>query len=292
MIGIMKLKGMDKLHEKLPAYPGKRLAILPLQGIVVTLAVYISLIGLDILPRLFSSIDMLVMLEPFLPVLGSLLVFAIAYSLVGQLWSARDKMKAEYGDLAYQKMIKRGMMGIFLVPPLVFHQLTSIRSLPPIPPVNDLTAQWSQSLLPLIGIALEWDLLLRIVVSFILFILGVLTVRSALLTFGIDYMGVVYLYFPEDSEIQDHEIYSVIRHPTYFGGVLLGLAGLVFRFSVYSILMFFTVYGIFWLQARREERELVKRFGDSYKEYMKKVPRLHISIRNLPKYFRFLRHLD
>ena len=292
MIGIMKLKGMDKLHEKLPAYPGKRLAILPLQGIVVTLAVYISLIGLDILPRLFSSIDMLVMLEPFLPVLGSLLVFAIAYSLVGQLWSARDKMKAEYGDLAYQKMIKRGMMGIFLVPPLVFHQLTSIRSLPPILPVNDLTAQWSQSLLPLIGIALEWDLLLRIVVSFILFILGVLTVRSALLTFGIDYMGVVYLYFPEDSEIQDHEIYSVIRHPTYFGGVLLGLAGLVFRFSVYSILMFFTVYGIFWLQARREERELVKRFGDSYKEYMKKVPRLHISIRNLPKYFRFLRHLD
>jgi protein-S-isoprenylcysteine O-methyltransferase Ste14 len=103
-------------------------------------------------------------------------------------------------------------------------------------------------------------------------------------------MGVVYLYFPEESEVQDHEIYSIIRHPTYFGGVLLGLSGLVFRLSVYSILMFFTVYGIFWLQARREEGELGKRFGESYKEYMKNVPRLHIGIRNMPKYIQFLRH--
>jgi protein-S-isoprenylcysteine O-methyltransferase Ste14 len=285
----MKLKGMGKLHEKLPAYPGKKLAILPIKGIVVTIIAYVLLICLDILPRLFGLIDALVMLEPFLPLLGSLLVLIIAYSVIGQLWSARDRMKTKYGNLAYQKMIQRGMLGVFLVPPLVFHQLTSIRSLPPVPPVNDITVQWSQSLLPLIGITLEWDLLLRIVVSAILFILGLLTVRSALLTFGIDYMGVVYLYFPEESKIQDHEIYSVIRHPTYFGGVLLGLAGLVFRFSVYSFLMFFTVYGIFWLQARREERELVKRFGESYKDYIKKVPRLHISFKNMPTYFRFLR---
>jgi hypothetical protein len=144
MIGLMKLKGMDKLHEKLPAYPGKKLAILPIKGIVVTIVAYILLICLDILPRLFWSIDALVMLEPFLPLLGSLLVLIIAYSVIGQLWSARDRMKAKYGDLAYQKMIQRGMLGVFLVPPLVFHQITSVRSLPPLPPVNELTVQWSQ----------------------------------------------------------------------------------------------------------------------------------------------------
>ena len=252
----MMLKGIDKLHEKLPAYPGKRLLILPLKGIGVALVVYLLLIALDILPRLLSSVVILNLLEPFLPLLGSIIVFAIAYSLIGQVWSARDKMKAEYGNLAYQMVIQRGLIGVFLMASLLFHQFTSIRSLPPEPPINELTTQWSQSLLPLIGIPSEWDVLLRIGVSAIIFILGLLTVRSAVLTFGLDYMGVVYLYFPEESELQDHKIYSVVRHPTYFGGILLSLAGLVFRFSVYSILTFFIMYGMFWLQQREKEKEL------------------------------------
>ncbi|NHJ14168.1 MAG: hypothetical protein EAX95_10860 [Candidatus Thorarchaeota archaeon] len=285
----MKLKGMDKLREKLPAYPGRRIFLLPIRGLFAAIIGYCFLILLDIVPRLFGSVEVLVPIEPFLPILGSLLMLVMAHILIGKLWRKRDEMKAKYGDLAYQRMIQTGVIGVFLVPPLVFHQFTSIRSLPPGTPVNPLTVQWSQSLLPLVGTPLFLDILLRVSFSGFFILLGALTVRSSILTFGIDYMTVVYLYFPEESEIQEHEIYSVVRHPAYFGGVLLGLAGLAFRFSVYSILIFLIVYATFWYQTIREERELIQRFGDSFQEYRTRVPRLHISVRNIGKYFRFLK---
>jgi len=53
----MKIKGIDKLREKLPAYPGKKLFLLPLMGVVAAAPAYIFLIVLDILPRVFSDIE-------------------------------------------------------------------------------------------------------------------------------------------------------------------------------------------------------------------------------------------
>jgi len=282
------LKGFDKLHEKLPGYPGRRIALLPLRGLVASTVAFLGLILLDILPRIFSSVELLVLAEPFIPLLGSLLVAAVGLWLIGSLWNKRDVMKAKYGSLAYQKMISRGVVGVFLIPSLVFHAFTSIRSLPPSPPVNELTTQWSQSLLFAFGITGDADLLLRIGVAAFLFALGALTVRSALTTFGIDYMTVVYLYFPDESEVQQHEIYSVVRHPAYLGAVLMGAAAFVFRCSVYSALIFIIVYGVFRIQIAREERELVERFGNSYKDYMKKVPALHVRLHSIRAFARFL----
>jgi len=284
------MKGMERLREKLPNYPGKRIYLLPLRGIVAALLGYIFLIALDIVPRLFNSVEILVAAEPFIPFLGSLLVAVFGFWLIGTLWNRRESMKEKYGNLAYQYMISRGVMGVFLVPPLVFHAATSIRSLPPGPPASPLTIQWSSSLLPWLGIPPEIELWLRIIMSGLFLILGALTVRSALLTFGLDYMTVVYLYFPEESEVVDHEIYSVLRHPAYFGGTLLTLAALLFRFSVYSIILSIIAYLVFRLQARREEKELVNRFGDPYREYMKRVPALHVRFRDIPTYVRFLKN--
>lgn len=284
------MKGLDKLHEKLPRYPGRRIALLPLRGLAVSVVAFLALILFDVLPRIFSGIEFLVVAEPFIPLLGSLLVAGLGLWLIGSLWKKREVMKAKYGNLAYQKMIPRGLMGVFLVPPLVFHAFTSIRSLPPGPPVNELTTQWSKSLLVTFGIIPEYELLLRIALAAFLFVLGALTARSALITFGIDYMTVVYLYFPEESEVQQHEIYSVVRHPAYLGGVLMGAAAFVFRFSVYSALLFIIVYGVFRLQIAREEKELVERFGNSYVEYMKRVPAFRVRLNNIGAFARFLRH--
>jgi len=285
----MQFKGLDKLHEKLPNYPGKRIALFPLIGIVTSLLGYGFLIALDILPRVYSSVEVLVAIEPYIPILGSLFLATIAFLLIGTLWSKRDSMKEKYGDLAYQRMIPRGVIGVFLIPPLVFHAFTSIRSLPPGPPANTLTTQVSTPLLQLLGIPLEIDIWLRMIISGLFIVFGALTVRSALLTFGLDYMTVVYLYFPEESEVVDHEIYSVVRHPAYFGGVLLAVASLVFRFTIYSIILCILTYLVFRLQARREEKELVNRFGDSYRAYMKRVPALYVRLRDIPTYLRFLK---
>lgn len=285
----MKLKGTDKLREKLPAYPGRKIFLLPLKGAVATTLAYIFLIVLDILPRLFSDITLLVTIEPVLPLLGSIFIGTLGISLVGTLWRRRDSMKSQYGQLAYQMMIPKGVIGVCLIPTIILHAFTSIRSLPPVPPVNELTIQFSRSLLPLWGVTPELDIWIRLVLSGIFLVLGLLVVRSSVFTFGIDYMTVVYLYFPEESEIQDHEIYSVVRHPVYLGGVLLGAAALFFRFSVYSILLFVIVYLIFKVQIWREEHELIERFGDGFVEYREKVPALLVRPRDFRAFFKFLR---
>lgn len=285
----MQLKGIDQLREKLPNYPGKRIVIIPLKGLVGAVVAYMFLIVLDLLPRLFSEVTGLVMIEPFLPIIGSVFIGWLSYWLIGRVWDHREKLKAEYGKLAYQQIIPTGAVGVALIPPLVFHAFTSIRSLPPVPPANELTVLWSQSLLPLIGIPSEIDIALRVLFAGALILLGILVVRSAINTFGVDYMTVVYLYFPEESEMQNHQIYSVLRHPTYFGAILFGLAALAFRFSVYSISIFAIVYLLFRMHIRREEKELVERFGESYSDYMKAVPALHVRPRQVRTFFKFLR---
>lgn len=284
----MKLKGVEKLREKLPAYPGRKIFIIPLRAVLIAVLAYIFLIVIDVLPRMFPDIIFLVILEPVLPLLGSLLVATIALWLIGTLWSRRDYMKSEFGDLSYQMMIPRGLAGIALIIPIVFHMFTSVRSLPPLPPVNDLTILFSTSLLSTLGVATNLDVGIRLGLSGIILILGMLVARSSFLTFGIDYMTVVYLYFPEESELQEHEIYSVTRHPTYMGAVLIGAAGMFFRFSVYSILIFVIFYLIFRIQIRREETELIERFGEDYREYRAKVPALHVRLKDIRKFFKFL----
>lgn len=284
----LHLKGIDKLREKLPAYPGNRIAILPLRGLFAAIVGYLFLIVLDIIPRLFGDIVFLAATEPYLPIIGSIFIAGLALWLIGKLWNKREAMKEKYGDLAYQRIIMNGVTGVFLVPPIVFHAFTSIRSLPPVPPINELTILWSQSMLPFVGVPVDIDVLLRMAISFAFIIIGALTVRSAVLTFGLDYMTVVYLYFPEESEVQENEIYSVVRHPAYLGGVLLGLAGFLFRFSFYSMIFFIIIYLVFRLQIRREEIELRNRFGESYTEYMKKVPALLVKPSKIGAFFRFL----
>jgi len=282
------IKGFDKLREKLPGYPSKRIALIPIGVLLIGLLAYCLLVLLDILPRLLPGIPVLAAVEPALPIIGSFVVALTALRLTASLWTERDEMKAKYGALAYQHMFPRGLVGVFLIPILVFHAFTSIRSLPPGPPVNELTVALSKSVLALAGVDAVIDVGLRIVLAGLLFALGLLTVRSALLTFGVDYMTVVYLYFPEESQVQNHEIYSVIRHPAYFAVILFGAAGLASRMSVYSILVFLFIYVLLRLHIRREEAELVDRFGNSYAEYRERVPRLHVRAKDVPAFLRFL----
>ncbi|WP_287585037.1 isoprenylcysteine carboxylmethyltransferase family protein [Candidatus Borrarchaeum sp.] len=74
-------------------------------------------------------------------------------------------------------------------------------------------------------------------------------------------------------------VYSAVRHPQYFGG-LLAHVGISFLLSaIYSLfftpLMILLVYLISW----KEEKELVREFGKEYEDYKKKVPMLLPKIR-------------
>ena len=66
--------------------------------------------------------------------------------------------------------------------------------------------------------------------------------------------------------------YSVVRHPQYFGAILVQI-GMSYLFSAWYSLLFTPVYIFYnYLIAWKEEKELVREFGRKYKSYQKKVP--------------------
>jgi protein-S-isoprenylcysteine O-methyltransferase Ste14 len=284
----MHLKGMEKIREKLPGYHGWRLAVLPLLMLGMMMLGLTLLLFVDILPRILIQLSFLALVEPLLPIGAMTILLYFGLWLVWGVWRKREELQAELGELAYQRVIPRGISGIGLLFACLVHMFVSVRSLPPRPPVNELTTLFSQSLLPLAGIPNDLDVSLRIVLGSFFVLLGLLTMRRAVLTFGIDYMIVIYLYFPDESEIQQREIYSIIRHPTYFAGILLGLAAILFRMSIYTIIFFVLFYAAWRAQISVEEKELVERFGEGYSDYMKRVPGLRVRPRDFGAYARFL----
>jgi len=285
----MPLKGMDKLKEQIPKYLGWRAAGIGLLLLMAFVTALTLMILTDSAARIFPHISIFVLPEPIFPILGVLVCELIAFRLVWSVWHNKDRYVAELGALAYQKAIPRGFFGISWILAICVHIYVPLDILPAGTPVNPITVMLSKSILSFLGIPVEFDLTIRIIMSFIFIIMGLLTIRSALLTFGVDYMALVYLYYPAESQIQQHEIYSVIRHPTYFGVLSIAMGGMWFRFTVYS-LVFFVMFllGLLAHIFLVEEKELRERFGEVFSEYQKRVPALRIRFRDLRIYLRFL----
>jgi protein-S-isoprenylcysteine O-methyltransferase Ste14 len=73
-------------------------------------------------------------------------------------------------------------------------------------------------------------------------------------------------------KIVSTRIYSIIRHPQYFGGLLAHI-GISFLFSSsFSLVLTPLVILLNFLVAWKEEKELLKEFGDTYKNYKERVP--------------------
>jgi protein-S-isoprenylcysteine O-methyltransferase Ste14 len=68
------------------------------------------------------------------------------------------------------------------------------------------------------------------------------------------------------------KLYSRMRHPQYFGGILAHV-GITFLLSaLYSLIFTPLVILLNFLVAWKEEKELIKEFGDEYKRYRENVP--------------------
>lgn len=85
--------------------------------------------------------------------------------------------------------------------------------------------------------------------------------------------------FVHTTQLVDTGIYSVVRHPQYLGGV----------FSIFITTMLwyphwlFGVFGVIgtaavYMGCREEDLLLIQQFGEEYKHYMQKVPRMNIFI--------------
>jgi len=76
----------------------------------------------------------------------------------------------------------------------------------------------------------------------------------------------------EDGIIRDGP-FARMRHPLYFSSMLLYVALLVFNPTVLSILIFAVIFAFYNFIAGHEEKILIEKYGDAYREYMKAVPR-------------------
>jgi len=68
-------------------------------------------------------------------------------------------------------------------------------------------------------------------------------------------------------------VYRISRHPIYLSGFLLCM-GIGFACASWVFLLFAVLWIVLWnIVVPAEERFLLKKYGDSYREYMNKTPR-------------------
>ncbi|MBN1698778.1 MAG: isoprenylcysteine carboxylmethyltransferase family protein [Spirochaetales bacterium] len=269
----MHLKGFDKFVEKVPYLSGKKIVFVFLYVLVIGAIEFVILTVFYRLPGILMNTGVNEAVLAFFPAAGVLCIGAAGFILVYQMWRQRGRLRKKYGAGSYRRILPVGLAGIILIIMLSFYQFVPFFDFSP--------AFWAASRFDFLAVPLDSlagpaapvFFAVKCVFAFPLLGLGIATAVRALLTFGFDYMTVVYLYFPEESEIQNNRIYSVIRHPAYGAAIVMNLAGTLFTLTLLSLVSFILFVLGFWIHLRFvEEKELLERFGKQYREYMKQVP--------------------
>lgn len=199
---------------------------------------------------------------------GEVVLGTIGFMLFYLYFRAKDNYRARYGVLAYSVAARR-----FILPGLaiIFAVVARIGYMPG-PPIPKL---WWYPALPVLG----W----------LLVAIGACLWLRSLLTFGVDNLTMLYVYFPEQGRLVDHGIYRILRHPVYAAvqRVALGLALLNGNWFALTCAAFFAL-GLWGWVRLVEEKDLIARFGDSYLDYRKRVPAFWPRLRDLGAFVNFL----
>ena len=283
------MKGIDEFRNKLPDYQGKKIRLFAVIAFTVFVTSLMFQLFLDSLPRIFRRIDVLQMIAPLTPIIGPLIIISIGFLVVRKFWRIRDKYLSKYGTKAYQKAFKLIVIGIPMLFSVIVHSFFSTDLIAPFRIDDTLSRYLGVPISELIFDFPSYIFYIRLVLSIGLVGLGLFVINRALKFFGIDYMSLVYLFYPEESTLQHHEIYSILRHPTYHALSLISIGGIFFRFSIYSVIYFLIfLVGINIHLKLVEEKELIERFGEQYKIYRENVPALFIKLKDFKRYFSIL----
>jgi protein-S-isoprenylcysteine O-methyltransferase Ste14 len=252
----MNIKGLDQLRKHVPDFnsPFGVLRILFLPVLLIFLVSTLLTTGGRA--------------GPFWALLIEIVFGGLGFFWIYPFFRFKVDFKARYGPLAYSKAVSRfGYPGVAIIATVVA-RIGSI-------PGPGIPHPWWYDILPALGWAL-------IAVSLLLFL-------RVLQTFGVDNLTMVYVYFPEEGRLVNHQIYNVLRHPAYAGTqrLAIGLALLNGNwFALASALIF--VLGLSGWVRLVEERELIERFGPAYVEYRQRVPAFWPRRGDLRGFFTFL----
>jgi protein-S-isoprenylcysteine O-methyltransferase Ste14 len=67
-------------------------------------------------------------------------------------------------------------------------------------------------------------------------------------------------------------IFRILRHPMYFGTALWAMAMAFIQQSIPAIVLAVIVISCTYVASRGEDKQMIEKFGDAYREYMKNVP--------------------
>lgn len=182
---------------------------------------------------------------------GQILVTALGFLVLARFFNRKTAFQARHGELAYRHaFVRAALPGLAII----FAVLAHCAYLPGLP----IPALWWRDLLRLLGLYLT--------------LVGAGLWARAALTFGLDNLAMLYVYYPQDSRLIDSSIYGLLRHPVYAGAlrVMLGLCLLngTWQALAYALLAPLGYFG--WIRLV-EEPDLLGRFPD-YAVYRRRVP--------------------
>jgi len=77
------------------------------------------------------------------------------------------------------------------------------------------------------------------------------------------------------TKLVDTGIYSIVRHPQYVTFILWAIAGMLLFQHWIIILLGIPIIPLTYIDLIRADKAAIEKFGDDYKAYMKKVPRVN-----------------
>lgn len=83
-----------------------------------------------------------------------------------------------------------------------------------------------------------------------------------------------FLYRSLEDELITEGPYGVVRHPQFLAAILTCFFGSLIYSSYFAFVNVIVFAMALWVLSILEERELVAHFGDLYREYMRRVPRM------------------
>lgn len=78
----------------------------------------------------------------------------------------------------------------------------------------------------------------------------------------------------EPPQVITKGVFSIVRHPVYFGSLMTILGIVLTTLSLFSLIIWIIAVIFYYYVSRHEEKLLLAKFGKEYEDYMKKVPML------------------
>lgn len=78
--------------------------------------------------------------------------------------------------------------------------------------------------------------------------------------------------------IVERGTYGIVRHPQILGCMMLMLGSILISQHWLSAIVAVPVFVLFYQYVLKEEKDLVLKFGNDYKRYMQKVPKMNFVV--------------